>query len=196
MPSQMDYPMFRPVTKPSYKQQTTYRNNFAEFDYNYVNGPKTTKFSKTNTQNSFFSQSQNIPQTASNSVIFLDQPRSSQEQSGNYPFFQTRKTIQVNTIPEINLIIMHKIISHQMMKNTIIKIISDSIQAKDLVLTVLTNQIFSNHTHETNKYDNHEITQHITTIIFNNKTELTHNHTNQLNCITKFHCHIFYNNMK
>ena len=114
----------------------------------------------------FFSQSQNIPQTTSNSVIFLDQPRSSQEQSGNYPFFQKRKTIHLNTIPENNLIIMHKIFSHQMMKNTIIKIISDFIQAKDLILTVLTNQIFWNHTHETNKYDNLEITQHLTTVFF------------------------------
>ena len=106
------------------------------------------------------------------------------------------KKIQIITIPEINLIIKRKFISHQMMKNTIIKIISDFIQAKDLVLTVLTNQIFSNHTHETNKYDNLEITQHLTTIIFNNKTQLTHNHTNQLKCITKIHCHIIYNNMK
>ena len=111
-------------------------------------------------------------------------------------FFKKVKIIQINTIPEINLIIMHKIISHQMMKKTIVKIISVFIQAKDLVLTVLTNQIFSNHTHETNKYDNLEITQHLTTIIFNNKTHLTHNHTNQLKCITKFHCHIIYNNMK
>ena len=175
----MDYPTFRPVTKPSYKQQTSHRNNFAELDYNYVYGPKTTKTSKTNIPNSFFSQSQKIPQTISNSVNFYDQPRSSQEQSGNYPFSK-KIIIQINTIPEINLIIMHKIISHQMMKNTLIKIISDFIQAKDLALTVLTNQIFSNHTHETNKYDNLEITQHLTTINFNNKTLLTHTQTNQL----------------
>ena len=38
--SQMDYQTFRPVTKPSYKQ---HRNNFAEHNYNYFNGPKTTK---------------------------------------------------------------------------------------------------------------------------------------------------------
>ena len=82
------------------------------------------------------------------------------------------------------------------MKNTIIKIISDFIQAKDLILTVLTNQLFLNHTHETNKYDNLEITQHLTTITFNNKIQLTHNHTNQLKCITKFHCHVIYNKMK
>ena len=72
----MDYPTFRPVTKPSYKQQTSHRNNFAKHNYNYVNGPKTTKSSKTNTQNS---------------INFQDQPRSSQEQNGNYPFFQQNK---------------------------------------------------------------------------------------------------------
>ena len=53
-------------------------------------------------------------------------------------------------MPEINLIIMLKILCHQMMKNTIIKIISDFIQANDLVFLVLTNQTFSNHTHEMN----------------------------------------------
>ena len=36
---------------------------------------------------------------------------------------------------------------HQKMKNTIIKIINDFIQAKDLVLTEMTNQVFSNHFH-------------------------------------------------
>ena len=77
----MDYPTFRPVNKPSYKQQTPHRNNFAEQNYNYINGPKTTKSSKTSTQNYFFSKSQNLPQTTSNSVNFYDQPRSSQEQN-------------------------------------------------------------------------------------------------------------------
>ena len=45
---------------------------------------------------------------------------------------------------------------HQMMKNILIKIINNFIQAKDLFLTVLINQIFSNHTHEMKKYDNLE----------------------------------------
>ena len=49
--SQMNYPTFRPVTKSSYKQQTSQRNNFAEHNYNYLNGPKTTKHSKMTTQN-------------------------------------------------------------------------------------------------------------------------------------------------
>ena len=61
--SQTDYQTFRPVTKPSYKQQTTHRNSFAEHNYNYVNGPKTTK-PKSNTQ--IVAQSQNIPQPTLN----------------------------------------------------------------------------------------------------------------------------------
>ena len=111
-------------------------------------------------------------------------------------FFNKIKLIQINIIPKINLIIMHKIIFHQMMKNTITKIINNFTPTKDLVLAVLSNQIFLNHTHETIKYDNLEITQHHTTIIFNNKIQPTHNQTNQLKGITKFHCHIIYNNTK
>ena len=87
---------------------------------------------------------------------------------------------------------MHKIIFHQMMKNTITNIINEFTRAKDLTLTVLTNQIFLNHTHKTNKYDNLEIIQHLTTTIFNNKIQLTQNYTNQLKCILKFHCQIVY----
>ena len=102
----------------------------------------------------------------------------------NTHFFNKRKMIQIMTIPEMNFIIMHKMIFHQMMKNTIMKIISDFTQAKDLVLAVFTNQIFSNYTPETNKNDKLETIQHLTTIIFSNKTQLTHNYTNQLKCIT------------
>ena len=111
-------------------------------------------------------------------------------------FFNKIKIIQRNIIPKINLIIMHKIIFHQMMKNTITKIINDFTPTKDFVLTVLSNQIFLNHTREMNKYDNLEITQHHTTIIFNNKIQSTHNHTNQLKCKTQSHCHIIYNKTK
>ena len=68
----MDYQTFRPVTQPSYKQQTSHRISFAEHNYNYVNGPKTTK-PKTNTQN-LFAQNQNTPQPSLNSVNFHDQP--------------------------------------------------------------------------------------------------------------------------
>ena len=111
-------------------------------------------------------------------------------------FFNKIKVIRIDTIPDFNLIFIQKAFFHQMMRNTIIKIINDFIQAKDLVLTVLSNQIFSNHTHEMSKYDNLELIQHLTTTIFNNKTQLLHNLTNQLKCITKFLSHIIYNNMK
>ena len=82
---------FDQLTKPSYKQQTSHSNNFAEHDYNYENWLKTTKPSDINTQIYSYSQSQNIPQPTSNSVSFNDQPQSSQEQSENYPFFQQNK---------------------------------------------------------------------------------------------------------
>ena len=73
------------------------------------------------------------------------------KQSENYPFLEQKKIIQVDIILKINLLNKQLIIIHQMMKNTIIKIIRDFIQAKGLALTFLTNQIFSNHTHEMNK---------------------------------------------
>ena len=41
--SHMDYQTFRPVTKPSYKQQTSHRNNFAEHNYNYFKWTKNNK---------------------------------------------------------------------------------------------------------------------------------------------------------
>ena len=109
------------------------------------------------TQHYSYSQSQNIPQPTSSSVNFIDQPRSSQNKVKITHFFNKIKIIQIDNILEINLFILQLIIFHQMMKITIIKIINEFIQAKDLVLTVLTNQIFLNHTHEMNKYDDPEI---------------------------------------
>ena len=41
--SHMDYQTFRPRRKPSHKQRNSYRNNFAEHNYNYVNRSKTQK---------------------------------------------------------------------------------------------------------------------------------------------------------
>ena len=111
-------------------------------------------------------------------------------------FFTKINIIEINTIPKINLTIMLKSFLHQMMKKIITKIINDFTQTKDLVLIVLTKQIFLNHLHEMNKYDNLEIIQHFTTIIFNNKIQSTQNHTNHFKCITKTHCHIIYNNTK
>ena len=66
-------------------------------------------------------------------------------------FFNNVKTIQINTITKINLIITHKIIFHQTMMNTIIRIINGFPQMQDLVPTVLINQIFLNRTHKMNK---------------------------------------------
>ena len=118
----MDYQKFRPVTKPSCKQKESHRDNFAEHNYNYVN--KSTKLSNMNTQNYLCSQTQNIQQPTSNSVNFHDELRSSQEQKENYPLFQQNENNTNNIIPEIKLSIIQQIIFHQMMKNTIIKIIT------------------------------------------------------------------------
>ena len=85
--------------------------------------------------------------------------------------------MQVNTILKINLINAHKIIFHQTMMNTIIRIINVFPETKDLILTVLIHQIFSNHTHEMNKLDNLELTQQLTIKTFNNQNPVnTHSY--------------------
>ena len=66
-------------------------------------------------------------------------------------FFNEIKIIEMVTITKINLIITQKNFFNQMMKKTTTKFINNFPQTKDLVLTVLINQIFSNHTHEINK---------------------------------------------
>ena len=86
-----------------------------------------------NTQNYSYSQSQYLPQPTSNSVNFNDQPRSSQEQSENHLFFQQNKIIKRDTILEINTLIIQLIIFHLMMKNTIIKLMKNFIQAEDSI---------------------------------------------------------------
>ena len=80
----MEYQTLRPVKKPSYKQKTSH-------SYNYKNRSKTPKSSNMNTQTYSYSQSQNIPQPTSNSIFFNDQPRSTQDQTENFPFFQQKK---------------------------------------------------------------------------------------------------------
>ena len=85
-----------------------------------------------------------------------------QEFLGMLNFLSNIKIIKIDTILKINLHIIQLIIFHQMMKNIIMKIINNFIQTKDLVLTLLTNQIFLNNTHEMNKHDNLEITQDLT----------------------------------
>ena len=87
----MDYQTFRPMTKPTQKQRTFTRINFAEHNDNDVNRPQTTKPSLANRQNHLFSQRQNFQQPTSNSVSFNDYPRVSQDHSENYPFFQQNK---------------------------------------------------------------------------------------------------------
>ena len=71
------------MTKPTQKQRTFTINNFAEHNYNYLNRPQTTEPSRANTQNNLFSQRQNFQQPTSNSVIFNDYPRVSQDQKEN-----------------------------------------------------------------------------------------------------------------
>ena len=91
--SQMNYQTFRLMTKPTQKQRTFNRNNFAELNYNYVNRPQTTKPSRANSQNHLFSQRQNFqqPTPTSNSVNFNGYLRVSQDQRENYPFFRQNK---------------------------------------------------------------------------------------------------------
>ena len=77
----MDYQTFGPMVKPTQKQRTSYRNNFAEHNYNYVDGPQTTKSSSTNTQNHLFSQSQNLHHPSTNSVNFNEYPQNSHDRT-------------------------------------------------------------------------------------------------------------------
>ena len=87
----MNYQPFRPMTKPIQKQRTFIRNNFAEHNYNYVNRPETSKFSRPNTQKHLFLQGQNFQQPTTSSINFYDDPRISQDQNENYPFFPQNK---------------------------------------------------------------------------------------------------------
>ena len=89
--SHMDHQIFRPMTKPTQKQRTFTRNNFAEHNYKYVNKSQTSKPPRTNPQNLLFSQRQIFQQPTSNSVNFNDNPLNSKDPSENYPFFQQNK---------------------------------------------------------------------------------------------------------
>ena len=85
------------MTKPTQKQRTFTRNNFAEHNYTYVNRPQTSKPPRTNTHNNFFLQRQKFQHPITNSVRFNDYPRISQDQSENYPFFlQSKNNKQQN----------------------------------------------------------------------------------------------------
>ena len=62
--SHMDYQTYRPITKPTHKQITFTRSNFAEHNYNYVNPSKTTHPPLIHRQNYLFSQKSNFPMTS------------------------------------------------------------------------------------------------------------------------------------
>ena len=80
------------MAKPVQKQKTFTKNIFAEHNYNYLNRPQSSKTFRSNTQNILFSQRQNFQEaTTTTSVNFHDYPRTSQDQSKNYPFFQQNK---------------------------------------------------------------------------------------------------------
>ena len=129
------------------------------------------KFFNKNTQTYSYSQSRNIPQPTSNSVFLLISYDLHKIAVKITHFFQQNKTSTSKNLLEIDLLFTQLIILHQTMRNVIIKITNASIQAKDLVLTALINQIFSNHTHEKNKYDNLEKIQHHPKIFINHKTQ-------------------------
>ena len=78
------------MTKPTQKRKTFTKNNFAQHNYNYVNRPKTTQPSRTNTQNQLFSQMHSFPKPSSITVNFHDYSQISQDKSENYPFFSTK----------------------------------------------------------------------------------------------------------
>ena len=92
--SHMDYQTYRPMTKPTHRQRTFTRSNFAEHIYNCVNPSKTTHPPRIQKQNHLLSQKSNFPMTSTNSVNFHDYPHPSQDHSENYPFFQQNRNKQ------------------------------------------------------------------------------------------------------
>ena len=130
----MDHQTFRPMTKPTQKQRTFTRNNFAEHTYNYVNRPQRSKSPRTNTQNQLFSQRQKFQHPTTNSVNFNNYPRISQDQSENYPFFQQIKNNKQKTKINKKHLITRLIIFHQMMKIFMTKIINKFFKTKDSLL--------------------------------------------------------------
>ena len=79
------------MTKPSQKQRTFTRSNFAEHNYNYVNRSQISKPPGTNPHNRSFSQRQSFQQQTSNFVNFNDNPRNPTDPTENYPFSQQNK---------------------------------------------------------------------------------------------------------
>ena len=120
----MDYQTIRPETKPTQKQRTFTRNNFAELNYNYVNRPQTTKPSRANTKNHKFSQKVNFQQPSSNSVNLMITHEFYKTKVKIIHFFSKIKIIDSKTELDIKHLITHLIIFHQMMK-IITKIINN-----------------------------------------------------------------------
>ena len=86
----MDYRTFKPITlsRQTYKQKTSNRNNFSDRNYNFFGKSKTTKYRYMNSQSQPQAQNYNqkVPQQASNTVFFNDQPQATTDRSENYPF--------------------------------------------------------------------------------------------------------------
>ena len=81
--SQMDYQTFRPVTtaRQTNKQKTSNGKNFSDRIYIFFAKSKTTKPPHMNSHNQSESQNQNVPQQASQSEFFNDQPRATLDRS-------------------------------------------------------------------------------------------------------------------
>ena len=89
--SQLDYQTFIPVTtsRQINKQKTSNRNNFSDQNYNFFAKSKTTKSPCMNSQKQSQTKNynQNVPQQASHTVFFKDQPPAKLGRSENDPFF-------------------------------------------------------------------------------------------------------------
>ena len=149
-----------------------------------------------NTQNYLYSQSQNIPQTTSNSVNFHDQPRSSQDQSENYPIFQQNKnkTNKYHTRNQPHFYTANYFPSkdeeyynqnHQRFYSSQ-KPCSYSFDQPDIFEAYTQNEQTRQPKNNPTSYNNNFLQQN----------SVIHNLTDQLKSITKFHCHIINNNMK
>ena len=148
----MVYQTLTPMTKPTQKQRTFTKNNFAEHNYNYVIRPQTTKTPRTNTQNHLFSQRKKFPTTTITLSKFNEYPQISQDQSENHPFFSKIKTIDSKTKINMKHLITHLNIFHHF----ITKIIKNFYKTKDSTLITYINKIFLNHIHKNNRCDNRD----------------------------------------
>ena len=147
-----------------------------------------------NTQNYSFSQSQSIPKPTLNSVSFNDQPRSSQDQSENYPVFHQKNNTNryitrnqppyytANYFPSDDREYYNQ--NHQQFY----------LSQRPRSYSIDQPDIFEPYTRD-EQIRQRNIIQYHTIIFFNQKTQSIHNLTNQLKCLTKSHCHILYNNM-